>query len=96
MLWGILDTLTKFLSIVRVWIGSIVEKTFFKINVFKSCQFIYPSRYMFTKTSILRGVKKPLRGDEMDRHGLILWENDATGSRKVFKYLLGLGDYIQT
>ena len=25
----------------------------------------------------------------------ILRENEATGSRKVFKYLLGLGDYIK-
>ncbi len=23
----------------------------------------------------------------MDRYGLILWENDATGSRKVSRYL---------
>ena len=28
------------------------------------------------------------------RHGLILWENDATGSRKVFKYLPGLREAI--
>ncbi len=28
------------------------------------------------------------------RHGLILWENEATGSRKVFKYLPGLCDTI--
>ena len=26
----------------------------------------------------------------MARHGLILWENKATGSRKVFRYLLDL------
>ena len=30
----------------------------------------------------------------MDRHGLILWENEATGSRKVFRYLLDLRDAI--
>ena len=36
-----------------------------------------------------------LKWVEVDCHGLILWENDATGSRKVFKYLLGLGDYIK-
>ena len=30
----------------------------------------------------------------MARHGLILRENEATGSRKVFKYLLGLQDTI--
>ncbi len=26
------------------------------------------------------------------RHGLILWENEATGSRKVSRYLPGLWD----
>ena len=31
----------------------------------------------------------------MDRHGLILGENDATGSRKVFKYLPGLRDTMK-
>ena len=30
----------------------------------------------------------------MARHGLILWENKATGSRKVSKYLPGLWDAI--
>ena len=30
----------------------------------------------------------------MARHGLILRENEATGSRKVAKYLLGLRDAI--
>ena len=30
----------------------------------------------------------------MARHGLILWENEATGSRKVSKYLLGPRDAI--
>ena len=29
------------------------------------------------------------------RDGLILWENEATGSRKVFKYLPGLRDTIK-
>ena len=44
ILWGFLDTLTKFLSTVRVWIGSIVEMFIFKINIFKIGPFIYPSR----------------------------------------------------
>ena len=35
-----------------------------------------------------------LIGVAMDRHGLILWENEATGSRKVFRYLLDLRDAI--
>ncbi len=30
----------------------------------------------------------------MARNGLICWENEATGSRKVSKYLLGLRDAI--
>ena len=38
---------------------------------------------MFAKKS----TKYWLNGVAMARHGLILWENEATGSRKVFKYL---------
>ena len=34
-----------------------------------------------------------LNGVVVARHGLILWENDATGVRKVFKYLPGLRDH---
>ena len=30
----------------------------------------------------------------MARHGLMLWENEATGSRKVFRYLPDLRDAI--
>ena len=30
----------------------------------------------------------------MDHHGLILWENEATDSRKVFRCLLDLRDAI--
>ena len=33
-----------------------------------------------------------LSGVAMDRNGLILWENEATGSRKVFRCLLDLRD----
>ena len=36
-----------------------------------------------------------VNGVVVDGDGLILWENDATGSRKVFKYLLGLWDTIK-
>ena len=39
-------------------------------------------------------VSRSLNGVAMDRHGLILWENEATGSRKVFRYLLDLWDAI--
>ena len=33
-------------------------------------------------------------GVAVARHGLILWENEAMGSRKVFRYLLDLRDAI--
>ena len=42
------------------------------------------------KIEVVLGVN----GVAMDRHGLILWENEATGSRKVFRYLLDLRDAI--
>ena len=42
------------------------------------------------KNEVVLGVN----GVAMDRHGLILWENEATGSRKVFRYLLDLRDAI--
>ena len=53
ILWGILDTSTKFLSTVRVWIGSIVELLIFKINIFKIRPFIYPSRCIFCNCVVL-------------------------------------------
>ena len=34
-------------------------------------------------------------GVAVGRYGPILWENDAVGSRKVFKYLLGLWEAIK-
>ena len=34
-----------------------------------------------------------LNGVVVGGHGLILWENDATGVRKVFRYLPGLPDH---
>ena len=40
------------------------------------------------KVEVVLGVN----GVAMDRHGLILWENEATGSKKVFRYLLDLRD----
>ena len=42
------------------------------------------------KVEVILGVN----GVAMDRHGLILWENEAAGSRKVFRYLLDLRDTI--
>ena len=43
------------------------------------------------KHLIISGVN----GVVVDRYGLILWENEATGSRKVFNYLPGLWDSIK-
>ncbi len=36
-----------------------------------------------------------MNGIAVARNGPILWENEATGSRKVFKYLLDLWDTIK-
>ena len=36
-----------------------------------------------------------VNGVAMDRHGLILRENEAMGARKVFRYLRGLRDIIR-
>ncbi len=41
------------------------------------------------------GVVRGLNGVAIDRHGLILWENEAAASRKVFRYLLDLRDGIR-
>ena len=42
------------------------------------------------KNEVILGVS----GVDMDRHGLILWENEATGSRKVLRCLRGLREAI--
>ena len=39
-------------------------------------------------------VPRGLNGIAMDRHGLILWENEAMGSRKVFRCLMDLRDAL--
>ena len=44
----------------------------------------------YQKVEVIWGVN----GVAMDRHGLILWENEATGSGKVFRCLLDLRDVI--
>ncbi len=36
-----------------------------------------------------------MNGVAMAGNGLILWENGATSSRKVFRYLLGLWEVIK-
>ena len=42
------------------------------------------------KIEVIFGVN----GGGVGRHGLILWENGATGSRKVFRCLLDLWEAI--
>ena len=42
------------------------------------------------KIEVVWGVN----GVVVGRYGLILWENEATGSRKVFRHLLDLRDAI--
>ncbi len=50
---------------------------------------LHPAYAMSHKTTVLVMNWVP-----MARHGLILWENEATGSRKVSKYLPCLRDAI--
>ena len=40
-------------------------------------------------------MKSGLNGVGSNSNGLILWENDATGSRKVFKYLPDLREAMK-
>ena len=95
ILWGFLDTLTKFLSTVRLWLGSIVDISIFKINIFKIGPFIYPSRYIVSVLEIYCSILLDTFGVAMARYGLILWENGATGSKKVFRCLWGFRDIIR-
>ena len=95
ILWGSLDTLAKFLSTVRLWLGSIVDISIFKINIFKIGQFIYPSRCIVSVLEIYCSILLVTFGIAMARYGLILWENGATGSKKVFRCLWGLWDTIK-
>ena len=44
----------------------------------------------YRKLEVVLGVN----GVVVGRYGLILWENEATGSRKVFRCLWGLRDAI--
>ena len=43
-----------------------------------------------SKFEVILGVN----GVALGRHGLILWENEATGSRKVLGYLWGFREAI--
>ena len=46
----------------------------------------------FVEMSDNFGLSRGLNGVAMDRHGLILWDNEATGSTQCFRYLLDLQD----
>ena len=41
ILWDFLNTLIKFLSTVRVWMGGIIGRSIFKINMFKNRGVLY-------------------------------------------------------
>ena len=94
ILWGFLDTSTKFLSTVRLWLGSIVDMFIFKITIFKIGTFIYPSRCIVCVLEMYCSTLLDTIEVAMARYGLILWESGATGSRKVFRYLWDLWDTI--
>ena len=87
ILWGFLDALTRILSIVRVWVGGVMEGLIWGVKVFG----IWVYR---CENGVPKSEKYWLNGVAMARHGLILWENEATGSRKVFRCLLDLRDVI--
>ena len=44
---------------------------------------------------LLKVVIFGMNGVAVARNGLILWENDAAGSRKVFKWLRGFWEAIK-
>ena len=90
ILWGFLNTLIKFLSMVWVWMGGIIGRLIFKIEILKIGVFYITLLVIFLKL----GSRNGLNGVAVGRHGLILWENGATGSRKVFRCLLGLWEAI--
>ena len=66
---------------------SLTRNSFLKKNIDKSRRLSTPKIYNY----IISGMNRV----PMARHGLILRENEATGSRKVFKYLPGLRDTIK-
>ena len=97
ILWGFLDTLTRFLPTGRVWMDSIVYTLFLKIEILNMCLFVLPPRSICSKNQVFWAWQKHrkcailgVNGVAVARYGLILWENDATGSRKVSRYLPGL------
>ena len=88
ILWGFLNTLIKFLSMVMVRMGGIIGRLIFKIEILKLGVFYITLLVYIFEHWVPSG--NGLNGVTVVRHGLILWENGATGSRKVFRCLLGL------
>ena len=95
ILWGFLDAWTKFLSTVRDWIGSIVGTLIFKVKNHKICILFCPPP-VSKKMGGRKQVVSELNGVAVARYGPILWENGATGSRKVSGGLPGLWEAIKT
>ncbi len=75
---------------VWVWMGGIIGRLIFKIEILKIGVFYITLLVIFLKL----GSRNGLNGVAVGRHGLILWENGATGSRKVFRCLRGLREAI--
>ena len=52
ILWGFLDTSTKFIYTLSIWIGIILRTLIFAIHIFKNRRFIYPSMHIFRVSQI--------------------------------------------
>ena len=65
---------------------SLTRNSFFKKNIDNSSRLSNKSGWKF--------VVLGMNGDAVARNGPILWENEAVGSRKVFRYLWGLWEAI--
>ena len=88
ILWGFLDAWTKFLSTVRDWIGSVVGTLIFKVNV-------SPNMHFGLTPTCIEKMGGRTQEVTVARYGPILWENGATGSRKLSKCLWGLKHIIK-
>ena len=49
---------------------------------------------MATAMALAMAMAMAMNGSEMKRHGLILWENDATGLKIIFKWSPGLNNLL--
>ena len=56
--------------------------------------FLEFTKHMYGVAKRRKSIISGTNGVAMARHGLILRQNDATGSRKLFKYLPDLRDTI--